>query len=94
MASLGPSGDAETEARDRLLVVDPYGTSRAGLGAALRAGGFAVEAVEGSSEAIRSINVGGFDRPSSIWTCRRPTASRRTAGTSCGSCARRRPACR
>jgi DNA-binding response OmpR family regulator len=61
MASLGPNGDAETEARDRLLVVDPYGTSRAGLGAALRAGGFAVEAVEGSSEAIRSINVGGFD---------------------------------
>lgn len=61
MASLGPNGDAETEARDRLLVVDPYGTSRAGLGAALRAGGFAVEAVEGSSEAIRSINLGRFD---------------------------------
>jgi two-component system OmpR family response regulator/two-component system response regulator TctD len=61
MASLGPSGDAETDARDRLLVVDPYGTSREGLGAALRAGGFAVEAVESSSEAIRSINVGGFD---------------------------------
>ena len=61
MATIGPSGDAETEARDRLLVVDPYGTSREGLGAALRAGGFAVETVESSSEAIASVNVGGFD---------------------------------
>ena len=59
MAMIGPGGDAET--RDRLLVVDPYGTSREGLGVALRADGFAVETVESSSEAIQSVNVGGFD---------------------------------
>ena len=53
--------DAETEGRQRLLLVDPYGTSREGLGAALRGGGFIVETAEGSSEAIRKIHDGAFD---------------------------------
>jgi len=53
--------DAETEGRDRLLLVDPYGTSREGLGAALRGGGFSVETAEGSSEAIRKVAAGEFD---------------------------------
>lgn len=61
MASLGLNGDAETEGRDRLLLVDPYGHSREGLGAALRGGGFRVETAEGSSEAIGKIHDGGFD---------------------------------
>jgi len=53
--------DAETEGRQRLLLVDPYGTSREGLGAALRGGGFTVETAEGSSEAIQKIYDGAFD---------------------------------
>jgi CheY-like chemotaxis protein len=53
--------DAETEGRDRLLLVDPYGTSREGLGAALRGSGFMVETAEGSSEAIRKVADGGFE---------------------------------
>jgi CheY-like chemotaxis protein len=62
MATFGLSGDAEEmEGRDRLLLVDPYGTSREGLGAALRAGGFAVETAAGSSEAIRKVGAAGFD---------------------------------
>ena len=61
MATFGLNGDAETEGRDRLLLVDPYGTSREGLGAALRGSGFAVETAAGSSEAIRKIVDGEFD---------------------------------
>jgi CheY-like chemotaxis protein len=61
MATLGLSGDAEMEGRDRLLLVDPYGTSREGLGAALRAGGFAVETAAGSSEAIHKVGAAEFD---------------------------------
>jgi CheY-like chemotaxis protein len=61
MATFGLHGDAETEGRDRLLVVDPYGTSREGLGAALRGGGFAVETAASSSEAIRKVDQGEFD---------------------------------
>ena len=61
MATFGLHGDAETEGRDRLLVVDPYGTSREGLGAALRGGGFAVDTAASSSEAIRKVDQGEFD---------------------------------
>ncbi|MFI5326096.1 MAG: response regulator [Candidatus Rokuibacteriota bacterium] len=61
MATFGLHGDAETEGRDRLLLVDPYGTSREGLGAALRGGGFAVETAASSSEAIRKADQGAFD---------------------------------
>jgi two-component system copper resistance phosphate regulon response regulator CusR len=61
MAPFGRHGDAETEGRDRLLLVDPYGTSREGLGAALRGGGFAVETAASSSEAIRKADQGEFD---------------------------------
>jgi CheY-like chemotaxis protein len=53
--------DGETEGRHRLLLVDPYGGSREGLGAALRGGGFRVETAEGSSEAIGKAQVGAFD---------------------------------
>jgi CheY-like chemotaxis protein len=58
---LGLNGDAEADGRDRLLLVDPYGTSREGLGAALRGGGFSVETAESSSEAIRKVEHGAFD---------------------------------
>lgn len=58
---LGLTGGAEAEGRDRLLLVDPYGTSREGLGAALRGGGFSVETAESSSEAIRKAEHGAFD---------------------------------
>jgi CheY-like chemotaxis protein len=61
MATFGLSRDAETEGRDRLLLVDPYGTSREGLGVALRVGGFAVETAAGRTEAIRKVGVGEFD---------------------------------
>ena len=61
MATFGLNGDAETEGRGRLLLVDPYGTSREGLGAALRGSGFAVEPAAGSSEAIRKIVDSEFD---------------------------------
>ena len=61
MATFGLSGDGEMEGRDRLLLVDPYGTSREGLGAALRAGGFAVETAAGSSEAIHKVGAAEFD---------------------------------
>jgi DNA-binding response OmpR family regulator len=61
MATFGVRADAETQGRDRLLLVDPYGTSREGLGAALRASGFAVEAAAGISEAIRKVGDREFD---------------------------------
>jgi DNA-binding NtrC family response regulator len=61
MARFGLSGDAEMEGRDRLLLVDPYGTSREGRGAALRAGGFAVETAAGSSEANHKVGAAEFD---------------------------------
>jgi CheY-like chemotaxis protein len=61
MATFGLSRDAETEGRDRLLLVDPYGTSREGLGAALRVSGFVVETAGGSSEAIRKVGARDFD---------------------------------
>jgi two-component system sensor histidine kinase TorS len=55
------SGDTETAGRDRLLLVDPYGTSREGLGAALRSGGFTVDTAADSSEAIRKVGAAEFD---------------------------------
>jgi DNA-binding response OmpR family regulator len=61
MATFRLNGEAEAGGRDRLLLVDPYGTSREGLGAALRASGFVVEAAAGSSEAIRKVGHGEFD---------------------------------
>ena len=61
MATTGLNGDTETEAKDRLLLVDPYGTSREGLGTALRGGGFTVETAASSSEAIRQVSDGEFD---------------------------------
>jgi CheY-like chemotaxis protein len=61
MATIGFNGDAETEGRVRLLLVDPYGGSREGLGAALRGGGLSVETVEGASEAIAKVRAGEVD---------------------------------
>lgn len=61
MATTGLNGDTATEAKDRLLLVDPYGTSREGLGTALRGGGFTVETAASSSEAIRQVSDGEFD---------------------------------
>ena len=61
MGTFGLNGDAKMEGRDRLLLVDPYGTSREGLGAALRAGVFAVETAAGSSEAICKVGAAEFD---------------------------------
>jgi CheY-like chemotaxis protein len=61
MTMLGLNGDAEVGGRDRLLLVDPYGTSREGLGAALRSGGFSVETVGTSAEAIHRVDQGAFD---------------------------------
>ena len=54
-------GDAKTEARYRLLLVDPYGHSREGLGAALRGGGIRVETAEGASQAVAAMRSGEVD---------------------------------
>jgi CheY-like chemotaxis protein len=61
MARIGFNGDAESEARVRLLLVDPYGGSREGLGAALRGGGLSVQTAEGASEAIAKVRAGEVD---------------------------------
>lgn len=61
MITFGLKREAETEGRDRLLLVDPYGTSREGLGAALRVSGYAVETAAGSSEAIHKAALADFD---------------------------------
>lgn len=61
MATIGLNGDTEVEGRQRLLLVDPYGHSREGLGAALRGGGLTVETAEGASEALSQMQRGGFD---------------------------------
>jgi len=61
MATIGLNGDAEVEARQRLLLVDPYGHSREGLGAALRGGGLTVETAASASEALGRMQAGGFD---------------------------------
>jgi len=61
MASIGFNGEAESDGRARLLLVDPYGHSREGLGAALRGGGLSVETADGIAEAIRKLDDGEFD---------------------------------
>jgi DNA-binding response OmpR family regulator len=48
MATSSLNGDVEGEGRQRLLLVDPYGHSREGLGAALR-------------DAVTRMQDGGFD---------------------------------
>jgi len=61
MASVGFNGDVEVESRYRLLLVDPYGHSREGLGAALRADGLLVETAEGASQALAAMRSGEVD---------------------------------
>lgn len=61
MATLGFNGDVEAEGRCRLLLVDPYGHSREGLGAALRGGGLQVETAEGASQAVAAMQSGEVD---------------------------------
>ncbi|HET8533101.1 MAG TPA: response regulator [Methylomirabilota bacterium] len=61
MASIGFNGDVEAESRYRLLLVDPYGHSREGLGAALRADGLLVETAEGASQAVAAMRSGEVD---------------------------------
>ena len=58
MATIGFNGEAETESRSRILLVDPYGHSREGLGAALRGGGLLVETAEGASQAVAAMESG------------------------------------
>ena len=58
MATIGFNGEAETESRGRILLVDPYGHSREGLGAALRGGGLLVETAEGASQAVAAMESG------------------------------------
>jgi CheY-like chemotaxis protein len=60
MATIGFSGDAEGEGRQGLLLVDPYGHSREGLGAALRGGGLIVQTADGASEAVAKMQGGDF----------------------------------
>ncbi|HTI52920.1 MAG TPA: response regulator [Verrucomicrobiae bacterium] len=61
MATIGFNGDVEAESRSRLLLVDPYGHSREGLGAALRGGGLPVETAEGASQAMAAMRSGEVD---------------------------------
>jgi CheY-like chemotaxis protein len=61
MAGIGFNGEAEPDGRARLLLVDPYGHSREGLGAALRGGGLTVETADGIAEAVRKMDDGEFD---------------------------------
>jgi len=58
MATIGFNGEAEAESRGRILLVDPYGHSREGLGAALRGGGLLVETAEGASQAVAAMESG------------------------------------
>lgn len=55
-AEVGPEGGSRT----RILLVDPYGHSREGLGASLRGGGLSVETAEGSADAVRKMKEGAF----------------------------------
>jgi CheY-like chemotaxis protein len=61
MTTIGFNGETEPEARTRLLLVDPYGGSREGLGAALRGGSLQVETAEGILEAVAKMRDGEFD---------------------------------
>jgi DNA-binding response OmpR family regulator len=61
VATSGFNGDVEAESRYRLLLVDPYGHSREGLGAALRGDGLLVETAEGASQAVAAMRSGEVD---------------------------------
>jgi|SRR5215510_4134729 len=61
MAMIGFNGEAEHDGRAHLLLVDPYGGSREGLGAALRGGSLIVETAEGIAEAVAKMQHGEFD---------------------------------
>ncbi|HEY7250142.1 MAG TPA: response regulator [Methylomirabilota bacterium] len=61
MAMSGFNGEAEHDGRAHLLLVDPYGGSREGLGAALRGGSLVVETAEGIAEALAKMQDGEFD---------------------------------
>ncbi len=61
MATIGFNGGVEAGSRYRLLLVDPYGHSREGLGAALRGGGVLVETAEGASQAMAAMQAGEVD---------------------------------
>jgi len=61
MTTIGFNGDVEAEGRYRLLLVDPYGHSREGLGAALRGGGVLVETAEGAPQAVAAMKSGEID---------------------------------
>ncbi len=54
-----PDAEVPTEAT-RILIVDAYGTSREGLSASLRGGGWIVETAAGSWEAIQRVKDGRF----------------------------------
>jgi DNA-binding NtrC family response regulator len=61
MATVGFNGEAEHDGRPRLLLVDPYGGSREGLGASLRGGSLIVETAEGIAEAVAKMHDGEFE---------------------------------
>src|SRR5258708_39167495 len=61
MTTIGFNGDVEGEGRYRLLLVDPYGHSREGLGAALHGGGVLVETAEGAPQAVARVHTRGID---------------------------------
>ena len=61
MAMIGFNGEADHDGRAHLLLVDPYGGSREGLGAALRGGSLIVETAEGIAEAVAKLHAGEFD---------------------------------
>ena len=64
MATIRTKGRAKSEAVEtpsRLLLVDPYGGSREGLGAALRGGGLLVETAASAPEALAKMEAGEVD---------------------------------
>src|SRR5260370_25164959 len=61
MTTIGFNGDVEAEGRYRLLLVDPYGHSREGLGAPLRGGGVLVETADGPPQSVAAIQSGEID---------------------------------
>ena len=83
MATIGFKGGARARrgAASRLLLVDPYGGSREGLGAALRGGGVLVETADERAEAMAKMEAGEVDLAIVDLDLPPPTASPRTAGT-------------
>ncbi len=65
MATIRMKGRAKSEepaeSPSRLLLVDPYGGSREGLGAALRGGGLLVETAASAPEALTKMEAGLVD---------------------------------